>query len=175
MPNRTQAYTTRSSLNIFVIQGAYRLAFSNSPDLSDAEGVSSSRSTRWETLEVQTLQELNLTFPVRSHAEYATEPPVERWLQFLQLADQWKRERGATSSITEMVLCPAYQSIIAMGDTVVSFILRRLEEERDDPDQWFWALKVLTQSDPVRDEDRGNYPAMARSWLQWAEENWLEW
>jgi hypothetical protein len=71
------------------------------------------------------------------------------------------------SSITEAILCPAYQSIIGMGELAVPFILVQLESERDDPDQWFWALKAITGADPVDAGDRGNYANMARAWLQW--------
>jgi hypothetical protein len=105
----------------------------------------------------------------------ATEPPVEEWLKFKNLVSQWRRERGARSSITEVATCPAYQSIIGMGEVAVRFILAELELEGDDPDQWFWALRALTAADPVRDEDRGNYRRMARSWLQWAKENAYAW
>jgi hypothetical protein len=105
----------------------------------------------------------------------ATQPPVEDWLKFKNLVSQWRRERGARSSITEVATCPAYQSIIGMGEVAVGFILAELELESGDPDQWFWALRAITGADPVSDEDRGNYRRMARSWLQWAQENGYAW
>jgi len=107
-----------------------------------------------------------------SHAPFQlvlpTEPPAEDWLKFQNLVAQWKSERRAISSITEIALCPAYQSIIGMGEAAVPFVMRELESEGDDPDQWFWALRAITGADPVKDEDRGNYARMAQSWLQWA-------
>lgn len=105
----------------------------------------------------------------------ATEPPAEDWLKFQNLVAQWRRERGAMSSITEMVLCLAYQSIIGMGPNVVPLILAQLESERDEPDQWFWALQVLTGENPVSREDRGNYLRMAQSWLAWARNREYAW
>lgn len=105
---------------------------------------------------------------VVSYQLLATDPPVEQWLKFQQLVKQWQTERGAMSSITEAVLCPAYQRIVGMGESALPFIVAQLRSEGDEPDQWFWALKAITGADPVRPEDRGNYPRMSAAWLEWA-------
>ena len=99
----------------------------------------------------------------------------EDWLTFKRLVNEWQEQRGAMSSITEAVLCPAYQSIIGMGPDAVRFILSQLLDERDEPDQWFWALKAITGADPVRAEDRGNFVKMADSWLEWAKNEGYAW
>jgi len=96
---------------------------------------------------------------------------VEDWLRFQQLVAAWRAERGVMSSITEAATCPAYQTIIGMGPGVIPLILQQLKSEGDEPDQWFWALKAITGADPVRKEDRGDFAAMAQSWLQWADEH----
>ena len=44
-----------------------------------------------------------------------TYPFFPDWFRFQELISQWRRERGATSSITKMAMCPSYQRIIAMG------------------------------------------------------------
>lgn len=98
-----------------------------------------------------------------------TDPPVEDWMKFQRLVEEWKKERGVMSSITEAALCDAYQSIIGMGEKGVPFILEQLKLEGDDPDQWFWALSAITGADPIKDDDRGDYFKMAQAWLQWAE------
>ena len=116
-----------------------------------------------------------VSLPVLPQISLATEPPVEDWLRFLSLTAQWQRERGATSSITEMVLCPAYQAIIGMGAKAIPLILAQLESEGDEPDQWFWALRVLTEANPVSDEDRGNSLRMAQAWLEWAKNEAHAW
>src|SRR5438874_1248910 len=59
---------------------------------------------------------------------------------FHRLKELWRKERGATSSITAMAVCPSYQRIVAMGKPIVPLILRELENEGDQPDMWFWAL-----------------------------------
>ncbi len=43
--------------------------------------------------------------------------------QFAGLADQWRRERGASSLAKRMAVHPAYRSIVAMGQTAVPLIL----------------------------------------------------
>lgn len=90
------------------------------------------------------------------------------WSRFQMLRQRWHQERGATSSITQMGNCPAYQSIIGMGPSVIPHILRQLESEGEEPDMWFWALKALTEGyDPVPDSNRGDFRAMAAAWLAW--------
>lgn len=97
-----------------------------------------------------------------------TEPPMADWFEFQQFVAAWKHERGARSSITQRVACPAYLSIIALGkEKAVPFIMAQMRSEGEEPDQWFVALKVLTGVDPVEPEDRGNYRKMAQSWLRW--------
>lgn len=87
---------------------------------------------------------------------------------FQQLADQWRIERGASSSITQIAMCRSYQRIIAMGAAVaVPLIFGELRRNEDDPDHWFWALQMLTGIDPVPSEAQGDMRLMARAWLAW--------
>lgn len=101
----------------------------------------------------------------RRQNEHTFIPPE---LYFRLLLARWREERGATSSITVMAMCPSYQRIIAMGPDAIALILREMESEGDDPDHWSWALRALTGSNPVPDEARGNMVATARAWLSWA-------
>lgn len=94
-----------------------------------------------------------------------------QWAQFQGLVKEWKAARGATSSITEMSMLQPYQRIIAMGEGVVPLILAQLRSEGDEPDQWFWALRILTDANPVRPEDQGDFLAMAKAWISWGESN----
>jgi hypothetical protein len=79
------------------------------------------------------------------------------------------------SSITEMSILPAYQKIIGMGEDAVPLILAELKSEGDDPDQWFWALIAITEENPVKPEDQGNFRKMAQAWFQWAEAEGYAW
>lgn len=102
-----------------------------------------------------------------------TELVIPEWFEFQHLVGQWRKERGATSSSTEMALCPSYQSIIGMGETAVPLIIRQLESEGAKPDHWFWALRAITRSNPVPAHARGNMGEMARIWLDWARHRYV--
>ena len=54
-----------------------------------------------------------------------------------------------------------------MGPDIVPLILEELERE---PDQWFWALKAITDADPVSPEHTGAVELMAVDWLRWGRE-----
>jgi hypothetical protein len=97
------------------------------------------------------------------------DPEAARRHKFCRLVEEWKAARGAISSITAMSTLPAYQKIIGMGEPAILLILEQLKSEGDEPDQWFWVLKALTDDDPVDQADRGDYVAMARAWIQWGE------
>ena len=96
--------------------------------------------------------------------------PIED--SFAALVASWKRDTALSSSLIEMAIHPSYQKIISMGQPVVPLLLRELERE---PDQWFWALKVITGEDPVPEEHRGNVDAMAADWIRWGREGGIEW
>jgi hypothetical protein len=72
--------------------------------------------------------------------------------RFLLLVEQWQRETGMLSLVQKMVIHPAYQRIIGMGQPVVPLILRELERE---PDHCFWALESITGANPVQEDERG--------------------
>ena len=91
-----------------------------------------------------------------------TDPRIEQ--KFIRLRDEWKSQRGPVSSTTKVVMHPAYQTIIGMGIDAVPLLLRELETNLD---QWFWALRSITEADPVAEKDRGDGQAMAKAWLEW--------
>lgn len=99
-------------------------------------------------------------------------PPDALERLFLNLAEQWRQERGPASSTTQLALCPSYQRIIGLGAAVVPLLLRELERR---PDHWFWALKAITGADPVRPESRGKVLEMASQWLAWGREQGYSW
>jgi hypothetical protein len=102
--------------------------------------------------------------------EFVVDSASKNWARFQSLVEQWRRERGALSSITEMSMLPSYQALIGMGEAAVPLILAQLRSEGDEPDQWFWALKAITGISPVQPEDQGDFVRMARAWLRWGEE-----
>ena len=77
----------------------------------------------------------------------------------------WLGEETAfLSSVSDIVMHPAYQQIIGMGPTAIPLILREMSIKQG---QWFWALKSITNEDPVKPEHRGLVAEMSRLWLQW--------
>jgi len=86
---------------------------------------------------------------------------------FNSLLTEWHEERGIASSASEMILCPSYQRIIAMGPAAIPLILRQLRNEGDDPDHWFWALEIITGEDPIPEDAYGDTVRMAELWLTW--------
>jgi hypothetical protein len=106
--------------------------------------------------------------PSRMVSAPVVDRAAQRSERFRKLVSQWNMERGVSSSITEGALCLSYQEIIGMGPDAISLILAQLKSEGDEPDQWFWALRVITGADPVDPQDSGDYLKMARAWFEWA-------
>ncbi len=92
--------------------------------------------------------------------------------RFAQLAARWKIQRGPISSLSEMVMHPAYQQVIGMGQSAIPLLLRELAQR---PDHWFWALKAITGIDPVPPEHRGDLALMSDDWLRWGREQGYAW
>jgi hypothetical protein len=92
--------------------------------------------------------------------------------KFIRLRDEWKAQRGHHSDTVSLVMHPAYQNIIGMGLDAVPLLLRELATS---PDRWFWALRAITEEDPVPVQDRGNSEAMTRAWLEWGKERGYRW
>jgi hypothetical protein len=92
--------------------------------------------------------------------------------KFLRLRDQWLSERGPESSTSRLVLHPAYQTIIGMGSDAIPLLLRELEQR---PDAWFWALRAITEENPVPAQAAGDGQAMAKAWIRWGKERGFEW
>ena len=93
-------------------------------------------------------------------------------LTFETLASQWKEQVGGSSFVAGKTNYPAYQKIIEMGQVVVPFLLRELEQK---PTHWFEALKAITGANPIQPEQRGRTKQMAQAWLKWGREQGYEW
>jgi hypothetical protein len=85
--------------------------------------------------------------------------------RFNNLAKRWLKESENISSITQMAMLPAYQEIIGLGPVAVPLILERLRQE---PGQWFWALRAITRENPVSAKHAGRVQDMANDWIRWA-------
>lgn len=95
-------------------------------------------------------------------------PSAEDWREFKRLTEQWRKERGSTSSIKEMVGCQSYLRIVNFGPKAITMLLWELQRQ---PDFWFAALRAITNDNPVLPSMRGNIKAMATAWIQWGVQN----
>ena len=88
--------------------------------------------------------------------------------RFKRLAREWSDGTMLMSSTTDVVQHPAYQEIIRMGKAAVPLLLAAL---RDEPNHWFWALRIITGENPAPPECRGKVAAMRDAWLAWGRDN----
>ena len=91
--------------------------------------------------------------------------PIES--RFNILTKYWKRDTLALSSTTDIVNHISYQQVIGMGYEVLPYILKNLKNEGG---YWYWALKAITGTDPVKMKDRGNIKNMKKAWIDWGKE-----
>jgi len=105
-------------------------------------------------------------------AEHYLLPISRQWAnpltRFLTLKAEWEAETAHISSMTKIVMHPAYQQIIGMGQIAIPLILSEMGKK---PDHWFWALRSITGEDPVLPEHRGRLKQMTEDWLKWGREN----
>ncbi|MCW8138043.1 MAG: hypothetical protein KIT58_03970 [Planctomycetota bacterium] len=103
-------------------------------------------------------------YHVSAQAVIKTDEVAQR---FARLCESWKAHTGALSALDDIVLHPAYQRIIGMGEAALPLILRSLEAE---PYHWFWALSAITDHDPDIDEEDANVESLSAYWLRWGRE-----
>ncbi|MFZ9740164.1 MAG: hypothetical protein ACO3EZ_19460 [Prochlorotrichaceae cyanobacterium] len=85
---------------------------------------------------------------------------------FNALVQQWRKDNRFTSSVDQMVMHPAYQQIIGLGEAAIPLLLKELENKSG---HWFWALKSISREDPVPPESRGRIPEMTQAWIHWGQ------
>ncbi len=87
--------------------------------------------------------------------------------RFARLVAEWKVGRGHSSKLKDLAMHPAYQQIIGMGERAVPLLI---EEMKQRPDQWDWALRAITGTDPVPRESWGKLKDIAAAWIAWGKE-----
>jgi len=93
--------------------------------------------------------------------------------EFLEHAEQWIKKTSHLST-TERFFNEHHRKIVEMGEAVVPIILKDLVdglEKPEGPTHWFWALKLITEEDPVPTKERGNIELMAQRWIEWGRNN----
>ena len=90
--------------------------------------------------------------------------------RFDRYADEWRAQTVHTSVLARRIMHPSYQKIIGLGRGALPFILDRLSSQ---PDHWFWALRSISDEDPVMPEDVGRFDAMRDAWIKWGRDRGL--
>lgn len=88
-------------------------------------------------------------------------------LIFQALRDSWKHDTRFVSSATKINSHPAYRAIIALGPSMMPFIIEDLRKETD---HWFHALRSITGHVPEVSQP-ASLGALRLAWLRWADEN----
>ena len=92
--------------------------------------------------------------------------------EFTLLADQWQKETYFHSNISIILRNDNYEQILLEGETnemIVPWILEYMDISGG---FWFTALRQLTGSGPVIEEnERGRITIIRNKWLDWGEEN----
>ena len=84
--------------------------------------------------------------------------------KFEELSNKWHQETSHHSAPSKITGNEYYLKIISLGILVIPLILKDLQDHGGD---WFLALRVLSDTDVVSEEYRGNYQKMRESWLNW--------
>jgi len=87
--------------------------------------------------------------------------------KFIALANHWHEETDYLSSPLDITDNDNYLKIISMGEAVLPLILQDLQERGGN---WYRALRILSDEDPVSPEVRGEVPKMKEAWLRWGRE-----
>ncbi len=105
---------------------------------------------------------------VRTYLESASSSVRNRRRRrFWMLAEKWRADTQWLSSTSEIAMHPAYQSIIGMGPEAIPMIIDDLHYNSG---HWYWALKAISNEDPVPPSDRGVVNRMKAAWLSWAKQ-----
>jgi hypothetical protein len=84
--------------------------------------------------------------------------------KFISLANRWHEETDYLSSPSRITDNDTYLKIISMGESVIPLILQDMQEHGGN---WYRALRILSDEDPVSPETRGDIPKMKEAWLRW--------
>ena len=86
--------------------------------------------------------------------------------EFIRLSEEWRHDTGKLSMLHKIVLHPAYQQIIGMGEKALPYIFKELNTRGG---HWIWALSAITGNyDVVKPEC--TFREARQAWLQWGKD-----
>ncbi len=86
--------------------------------------------------------------------------------EFKKHEKKWKEDTCHISSPVDKYLHPSYARIIGLGWPAVTHLLHSLKKQ---PADWFYALRAITNVNPVPDEAAGDMKRMSDIWIAWGE------
>jgi len=88
--------------------------------------------------------------------------------KFFAYYNEWLKDKGLSSSLTEKWMHPSYQKIIGLGKQVLPYIFKDLQ--RKPSIIWFWALSSITGENPFSNHsNQVSVKEATKIWLKWAE------
>jgi len=115
-----------------------------------------------------TLGEVKATGSGASYVQAKPSSTVEVAKYFRGLANEWRRDTGHMSLMSQRVNHPAYKRILRMGNAAVPLILEELQRR---PGHWFHALITLADDNPVPPDFNGTVEDAAALWIAWGQDN----
>ena len=91
-------------------------------------------------------------------------PDTEPVRRFRRLAEQWENEGGGRSISKQIMDCPAFRALVAMGEPIVPLILDEMEQSHL---LWHLALQEITGERPIHTGARGDMAAVYAAWREW--------
>ena len=86
--------------------------------------------------------------------------------EFNRRLEEWRKDIRGVSSLSEIVMNPAYQRIMAMGEPALRLILSDL---RDNSGHWFYALRYIAGEDKATGTK--TMADAKAAWLEWGYKN----
>ena len=77
---------------------------------------------------------------------------------------RWRHDTLVSSSSDEILSHDGFRKIVGLGEHVVPLII---DEIKVRPDHLLAALVLITGEDPAPDSVKGDFQAMANSWISW--------
>ncbi len=98
---------------------------------------------------------------------FVNEETVEE--KFNRLVERWRNETGGMSSPMLKISNPNYSKILKMDSQAVLPLI--LQELKNRPDDWFFALRVHSEENPIDPQSVGDFELVRQAWLEWGKRN----
>ena len=105
---------------------------------------------------------VRVPMPLPAHDPYT--PTDAQRLRFERLASQWRNETRLSSSVSNDHSHIAYLGILSIGKPALRLILEELQANGGN---WFLALRLIAETNPVPPEHAGKVKLMREDWLAW--------